>query len=431
MHGPYGSSGTHAFPKRGQSGGAIFPLSTSPQRHAVFAGEYVTGTPNFHSASYGAYRSAIRRPEDGMTPIPRQAASHGERSSAASSCAFRLPPAVATRVYSFSTRAVPSRICRSSMEIPMRMSSGSNPATTHGMRCTEATARYASAPMTAETWAGHRNPSMRTPGSEARTPIASGIVRMEERTEKFAIPPCAAVRMAPAMAGAVVSNPTPRNTTSRAGREAASETASRGEYTTRTSSPAPFSFSREDDVPGTRSMSPKVASSAPRSFPRAIAASMYPSGVTHTGHPGPDTIVTAPDRRGRRPPRAIATVWVPHTSMIRAGRSPASFRIRRTSALAAAGSRNSSMYGSASGRIRDLPEQRQCLLRLLLREPFDGESGVHDDPLPDRDVVEQHQRDLPADSSQLHEPRVAGPFHDLCGNPQAHLPYPPATRWAA
>src|SRR5512139_1099737 len=275
--------------------------------------------------------------------------------------------------------------------------------------------------MMTETWAGHRNPSMRTSGSAASTPIASGMVRTEGRTEKFATLCRAAVRMAPAMAGAVVSNPTPRNTTSRPCVSSASATASSGEYTTRTSMPFPFSLSREDDFPGTRSMSPKEASSAPFSRPRAIAASMYPSGVTHTGQPGPDTIVTAPDRRGRMPLRAMATVWVPHTSIRRAGRFPASRRIRPTSAVALAGSRNSSMYFR---RIRDLPEQGEGLLRLLLRELPDGEPGVDDDPLPDGDVIEEHERYFPADAPQFHDRGVAVPLRDLRGNPQAHDPTP-------
>jgi hydrogenase nickel incorporation protein HypB len=60
MHGPYGSSGTHAFPNSGQSTGRIFPLSTSPQRQAEASGAKTTGASNFTSASKEAYRSAIR-----------------------------------------------------------------------------------------------------------------------------------------------------------------------------------------------------------------------------------------------------------------------------------------------------------------------------------------------------------------------------------
>ena len=76
-----------------------------------------------------------------MTPIPRHPVSHGTKTSRIRSCAFRFPEEVATREYSFSTRATPSFFCRSSIEIPSRMSSGSKPATTHGMPYRSATGR--------------------------------------------------------------------------------------------------------------------------------------------------------------------------------------------------------------------------------------------------------------------------------------------------
>src|SRR3990172_9093667 len=194
----------------------------------------------------------------------------------------------------------------------------------------------------------------------------------------------------------------------------------------RTSSAFPFSFSREDDFPGTRSMSPNEARRTPRSLPSSIAASMYPSGGTQTGQPGPESIVTAPHRSGRMPLRAMATVCVPHTSIRRTGTSPASPRIRPTSALAVAGSRKSSMYFS---RIRDLPEQRERLFRLHLREFPDGEAGVDDHPFPDGDVVDEHHGDLPPHPSQLHHGGGLVPLQDLRGNPEAHAPTPLRPAW--
>src|SRR3990170_1343226 len=194
----------------------------------------------------------------------------------------------------------------------------------------------------------------------------------------------------------------------------------------RTSSAFPFSFSREEDLPGTRSMSPNEASRTRRSLPREIAASMYPSGVTQTGQPGPESIVTAPDRSGRMPLRAMATVCVPHTSIRRTGAFPASPRIRSTSAFAVAGSRKSSMYFS---RIRDLPEQRERLFRLHLREFPDGEAGVDDHPFPDDDVVDEHHGDLPPHPSQLHHGGGLVPLQDLRGNPEAHAPTPLRPAW--
>jgi hypothetical protein len=55
------------------------------------------------------------------------------------------------------------------------------------------------------------------------------MVRTEERTEKLASRRSAAAKIAPAIEGAVVSNPTPRKTISFPGFFAAISTASRGE----------------------------------------------------------------------------------------------------------------------------------------------------------------------------------------------------------
>jgi len=48
---------------------------------------------------------------------------------------------------------------------------------------------------------------------------------------------------------------------------------------------------------------------------------MSPGDVTHTGQPGPDSKRTADGSAARMPLRAMACVWVPHTSMIRTGPS--------------------------------------------------------------------------------------------------------------
>ena len=47
---------------------------------------------------------------------------------------------------------------------------------------------------------------------------------------------------------------------------------------------------------------------------------MYPLGVTHTGHPGPDRNASDDGIAAARPCRCMAIVWVPHTSMIAVGR---------------------------------------------------------------------------------------------------------------
>ena len=71
--------------------------------------------------------------------------------------------------------------------------------------------------------------------------------------------------------------------------------------------------------------------------------SIYPVGVTQTGQPGPEIILTLSGRREWIPERLKATVWVPHTSMMRISRSndSASSLISRTS-------------GRASSRLRRL-----------------------------------------------------------------------------
>ena len=85
----------------------------------------------------------------------------------------------------------------------------------------------------------------------------------EVRIEKFRSPARSARRTDMAFAGAVVSNPTAKNTTCLEGHSLAIVTASSGEYTTRTSPPRAFAVRRSTVLPGTRSMSPKEQTMAP------------------------------------------------------------------------------------------------------------------------------------------------------------------------
>lgn len=121
--------------------------------------------------------------------------------------------------------------------------------------------------------------------------------------------------MAMATSGVVVSKPTPTNTTGRSGLACAMLSASSGEYTMRTSRPAACSLSSEDELPGTRVMSPNVVRITFSTRARAITASMSRLAVTHTGQPGPLASLQPSGMRSRMPLRAMATVWVPHTSM--------------------------------------------------------------------------------------------------------------------
>ena len=94
------------------------------------------------------------------------------------------------------------------------------------------------------------------------------------------------------MDGAVVSNPTAKNTTSRSGVSTARRKASSGEYTKRTSAPRALASSRLPVLPGTRIMSPNDVKITPSVSATAIASSTRPIGITHTGQPGPCTSST-------------------------------------------------------------------------------------------------------------------------------------------
>ena len=61
--------------------------------------------------------------------------------------------------------------------------------------------------------------------------------------------------------------------------------------------------------------SPKVQKITPGRLAMSIQLSMRPIGSTHTGQPGPDARRVPSGMRLRMPLRAMATVWVPHTSI--------------------------------------------------------------------------------------------------------------------
>ena len=83
--------------------------------------------------------------------------------------------------------------------------------------------------MTVHTWPAARNPSTREEAEAAMASMAGGTRTWLTSIEKLVSPRSRAVRTAMALAGAVVSNPTPKKTTSRSGSDAAMSTASRGE----------------------------------------------------------------------------------------------------------------------------------------------------------------------------------------------------------
>ena len=87
---------------------------------------------------------------------------------------------------------------------------------------------------------------------------AGSTVLSMDQTEKFFTPASRAVRTAAAVPGAVVSKPTPRNTTSFSGFRSAMSIASIGEYTISTLAPRARRRCRlsPGTLLGTRSMSP-------------------------------------------------------------------------------------------------------------------------------------------------------------------------------
>jgi len=89
----------------------------------------------------------------------------------------------------------------------------------------------------------------------------------------------------------------------------------------RMSRPSDFSRASEEYEPGTFIMSPKVVTTTPGTFEISIARSMSRFAVTHTGQPGPERSRTLAGMTSRSPKRAMATVWVPQTSMRFMGRS--------------------------------------------------------------------------------------------------------------
>jgi hypothetical protein len=109
------------------------------------------------------------------------------------------------------------------------MSVGSKPATTTGRPYSRATNSYGTVPITVETWPGPTKPSIRVSGASRSARSAGPIRTWLQKTEKLRTPDSRARRSVSAVAGAVVSKPTPKKTTSRSGSARATSSASSGE----------------------------------------------------------------------------------------------------------------------------------------------------------------------------------------------------------
>ena len=95
------------------------------------------------------------------------------------------------------------------------MSSGSKPVTTIGTSYFSAIGRYSSKPMIVQTCPAARKPCTRSCPSDSSASIAGGTSTCETSSEKFSSPVVIRLPAAIALAGAVVSKPTAKNTTCR------------------------------------------------------------------------------------------------------------------------------------------------------------------------------------------------------------------------
>ena len=295
MHVPIGVSGVQAVPNTRHSHGLMRPVNTDPHSQATGSGMSAPGTVKRFSASHRAYSSEMPRPESSSHPRPRhskRSRTVNTRSSNASAAGF--PSVRTTRAYWLPTAALPPATspetnCSTSIATACRMSSGSKPATTHGMPNSSGRKSKAFVPTTVATWPGPMNPStsVSPPSTIARS--GGSMVTWLEKTEKFGTPLRRAASSVTAVDGAVVSNPTAKNTTCLSGLSSAIFSASSGEYTKRTSAPFARASRSEPSEPGTRIMSPKVVRMTSGWAASHSASSTRPMGITHTGQPGPWT----------------------------------------------------------------------------------------------------------------------------------------------
>ena len=109
------------------------------------------------------------------------------------------------------------------------MSPASKPLTTAGRPYSPGRKAKASAPVMAATCPGQSRPSTAKSGAAASARSTGSVRLSRQRTEKFRISSSAAASRQAAVPGAVVSNPTPRKTTSAAGSARAASSASMGE----------------------------------------------------------------------------------------------------------------------------------------------------------------------------------------------------------
>ena len=225
--------------------------------HAGCSLVWMSPTSNRASASNRAYSGRRRYPDIGISPIPRHF--RGPISNTSRTCCWASGTPSRTHgtgVLVLDLVAARPRAGGSPSRSPRAGRAARSPVTTIGTRYVAAIGSYSVQPMIAHTWPAARNAWTWLPGESRSAVIAGGTRTCDTSTLKLSIPRRAHSATAIAFAGAVVSNPTAKNTTWRSGFASAIFTASSGEYTIRTSAPRALSASRSVVDPGTRSMSP-------------------------------------------------------------------------------------------------------------------------------------------------------------------------------
>ncbi len=155
------------------------------------------------------------------------------------------------------------------------------------------------------TWPGMMNPSILFSPRSNSASMAGGHTLWQLYTEKFSGHPfCSGTQVD----GAVVSNPTPTNTSGLSGASAAIRTASSIEYTMRTSAPSAFAENSDPAVVGTLIMSPNAVTVTP-ALASAIASAISLLVVTHTGQPGPCAILTPTSASMSSRPNLTIVSW--------------------------------------------------------------------------------------------------------------------------
>ena len=214
-----------------------------------------------------------------------------------------LPSSRTTRVYWFSISHRPSRIWVRSMAIACSTSSGSNPAVTSGLPYFSGTNRYGRLPMTVDTWPGPRNPSRRRSGDSRIALIGGTIVTWLQNTRKLRTPSLARLqqRQRRRWRGRLEADGEEHHVAVRVLDRHPQRVERRVHHPH-----VGAARLRLEQVPvssGTRIMSPKLVKMTPGVSATAMASSIRPIGITHTGQPGPCTSSTVSGRTCSMPCR--------------------------------------------------------------------------------------------------------------------------------